>query len=158
MRRLATAAGWAYLTAVYVFVIGPLVFVAAESFNSAKAFPSAFAGLTFSWYRAILAHPEFFSAAWTSAVIAVISSAAATAAAFTAGYALRRRGRQESAVLSTLLASPLLVPQIVLSLAMLQFAGLFGLGAGLASLIAVHTIHGLPFALRLVLTGFARFN
>jgi len=158
MRRLAAGAGWAYLTAVYVFVIGPLVFVAAESFNSARAFPAAFAGVTFHWYRAILAHPDFFSAAWTSTLIAAISSTVATAAAFTAGYALRRRGGQESALLSTLLASPLLVPQIVISLAMLQFAGLFGLGAGLLSLVAVHTIHGLPFALRLVLTGFARFN
>ena len=158
MRRLAAGAGWAYLGAIYAFVIGPLLFVSVESVNTARAFPAAFAGVTVKWYLAILNHPEFIAATWTSAVIAAVSSAVATAAAFLAGYALRRGGKRENAVLSTLLASPLLVPQIVISLAMLQFAGLFGFGAGYASLVAVHTIHGLPFALRLVLTGFARFN
>lgn len=158
MKRIVTGAGWAYLGFIYVFIVGPLLFVCAASVNVAAAFPAAFEGLSFRWYRAILNHPEFIAAAWTSAVIAALSSAIATTAAFLAGYAMLRGRKKEDPVLSTILASPILVPQIVLSLAILQFAALFGMGTGLFSLLAVHTVHGLPFALRLVMTGLARFN
>jgi putative spermidine/putrescine transport system permease protein len=158
MRRLAAGAGWAYLAAAYMFIIGPMLFIAAISFNAASSFPAPFQGLTVRWYSAILAHPQFISAAWTSALIAVVSAVVATAAAFLAAYAMCRHRRRESVLLGTLLASPILVPQIVISLAFLQFAGLFGLGTGLLSLISVHTVHSLPFALRLVLTGLARFD
>ncbi|HUZ74198.1 MAG TPA: ABC transporter permease [Stellaceae bacterium] len=158
MRRVISGAGWVYLAAVYVFVIGPVIFVTATSFNTATSFPAPFAGVTVKWYRAILAHPEFIDAAWTSALIASVSSAIATAVAFLAAYAMRRGGKRENTALSTILASPILVPQIVISLAMLQFASLLGLGGGLPSLIAVHTVYALPFALRLVMTGLARFN
>jgi putative spermidine/putrescine transport system permease protein len=158
MRRLVASAGWVYLAAVYVFIIGPLLFVSAASFNPATSFPAPFEGLTFKWYRAILAHPEFIAAAWTSALIAAVSAAVATSVAFLAAYAMRRGAKRENVVLSTILASPIFVPQIVISLAMLQFAGLFGLGSGLLSLIAVHTVVGLPFALRLVMTGLSRFD
>jgi putative spermidine/putrescine transport system permease protein len=158
MRRLVAGAGWVYLAAVYVFIIGPVLFISATSINTATSFPAPFEGTTIKWYRAILAHPEFIDAAWTSALIAAVSAVIGTAVAFLAAYAMRRDRKQESVVLSTLLASPMLVPQIVISLAMLQFAGLFGLGSGLLSLIAVHTVYALPFALRLVMTGLARFD
>jgi putative spermidine/putrescine transport system permease protein len=158
MKRLIATAGWVYLAAVYIFIIGPVLFIAATSLNTAGSFPAPFEGLSLRWYRAILAHPQFITSAWNSALIATVSAIVATAAAFLAAYAMRRRRTRESVLLSTLLASPVLVPQIVISLAFLQFAGLFGLGTGLLSLIAVHTVHSLPFALRLVLTGLARFD
>jgi putative spermidine/putrescine transport system permease protein len=158
MRRLVAAAGWIYLAAIYLFIIGPVLFIFATSFNTPTSFPAPFEGVTLKWYAAILAHPEFIEAAWTSALIAAVSASIGTTVAFLAAYAMRRDGRQESAVLSTLLATPMLVPQIVISLAMLQFAALFGMGSGLASLIAAHTIYALPFALRLVMTGLVRFN
>jgi len=158
MKRFVVGAGWLYLAAIYVFMIGPILFIAATSLNPATSFPAPFEGVTLNWYHAILGHPEFIDAAWTSALIAAVSATIATAAAFLAGYAMRRGGQQESVALSVLLATPMLVPQIVISLAMLQFAALFDLGSGLPSLIAVHTVYVMPFALRLMLTGLARFN
>lgn len=152
------AAGRLYLAALYAFIIAPLAVVAAMSINTATSFPAPFEGLTFKWYGAILAHREFIDAAWTSALVAAASASLGTAAAFLAGYALRRRGQRENLLLSTMLASPILVPQIVISLAMLQFAALFNLGGGLLSLIGVHTVYALPFALRLVMTGLVRFD
>jgi putative spermidine/putrescine transport system permease protein len=158
MKSLVRAAGWLYLGALYVFIVGPMLFVLSSSVNSAASFPAAFDGVSFKWYRAILAHPEFISAAWTSAVVAALSSAIAIVAAFLGAYGMLRGKKKENAFLSTVLASPILVPQIVMSLAMLQFLGLFGLSSGFAGLLAVHTVHGLPFALRLIMTGLARFN
>jgi putative spermidine/putrescine transport system permease protein len=158
MTRLVTRVASIYLAAIYAFIIGPVLFIAATSLNTPSSFPAPFEGVTLKWYRAILAHPEFFDAAWTSALIAAVSAALGTTAAFLAGYAMQRRRKKESVVLSTLLATPMLVPQIVISLAMLQFAAFLGLGSGLISLTAVHAVYALPFAFRLVMSGLARFD
>jgi putative spermidine/putrescine transport system permease protein len=98
------------------------------------------------------------SAALTSAFVALLAAAIATAVALLAAYAMRRGHAHENAALSTALTSPLLVPQIVMSLAMLQFAALIGLDTSLASLVAIHAVYVMPFALRLILTGLARFD
>jgi putative spermidine/putrescine transport system permease protein len=158
MTRLFARAGPIYLAAIYFFIIGPVLFVVVTSFNTATSFPSPFEGVTLKWYRAIFAHPEFIDATSTSALIAAVSATLGTTAAFLAGYAMRRSDKRENVVLSTLLATPILVPQIVISLAMLQFAGLFDLSSGFFSLIAVHTVYALPFSFRLVMSGLARFD
>lgn len=158
MRRLAAATEQLYLAALYLFIIAPLIVVAATSINTATSFPAPFEGLTFKWYRAIFAHSEFIHAARTSALVGTISAALGTVAAFLAAYALRRRGKRENVLLNAALVSPILVPQVVISLAMLQFAALFQLSGGLSSLIGVHTVYALPFALRLIMVGLVRFD
>src|SRR5690606_29906035 len=110
------------------------------------------------WYEAILGRPEFIAAARASALVALLASTIAVAVAFLAAYALARNKPRGSDVLETALMTPLLIPQIVLSLAMLQFAAMLGIGAGFTGLVAVHAVHIMPFALRLVLTGLARHN
>jgi len=158
MKDILAAARWLYLIAIYAFIVGPMLFVCVASLNSAANFPANFDGITFKWYEAILKYPEFTRAAWVSALVAMVSSIVAVGVAFLAGYGMFRSDRKESVVLSTILASPILVPQIVLSLATLQFLALFGISSGLVGLIAVHTVHSLPFALRLILSGFSRYN
>jgi putative spermidine/putrescine transport system permease protein len=158
MNAIAAGAGRLFLIAMYVFIIGPMMFVFVASINSAMTFPAAFEGFTFRWYAAILNRPEFIKAAWNSALVAAVSSLIATALAFLAGYALLRGRKRENVVVSTILASPILVPQIVVSLALLQFASHLGIGTGYIGLLAAHTVHGLPFALRLVMSGLSRFN
>jgi putative spermidine/putrescine transport system permease protein len=140
-------------------VAGPLLFVIATSFNPATSFPAPFEGLTLSWYAAILRRPEFLSAAGTSAVVAALAAALAVVVAFLAAYALSRNGSSSArGAMATLLASPLLVPQVVISLAILQLASAWGVGTGFWGLVAAHAVYVMPFALRLLLTGLARFD
>lgn len=159
MKQLCKAAGGLYLGLLYLFVAGPLLFVIATSFNPATSFPAPFEGLTLSWYTAILARPEFLSGAGVSALVAALASALAVMVAFLAACALSRPGGAGGrGAMATLLASPLLVPQVVLSLAMLQLASAWGVGTGFWGLVAAHAVYVMPFALRLVLTGLARFD
>jgi putative spermidine/putrescine transport system permease protein len=158
MKRLTYILSWAYLALIYLFVLGPMAFVLASSFNTETSFPASFEGVTLRWYAEILNHDEFLSSAWTSARVAMTSSGVATVTAFLAAYAMTRGNKRESAWLSATLAAPLLVPQVVLSLGMLQLASVIGLGGGFWWLVAVHAVHNIPFALRLTMTGFARFD
>jgi putative spermidine/putrescine transport system permease protein len=156
--RLIRWCGRTYLFLIYIFLLGPLAFIVVSSFNQATSFPSGFEGLTLHWYVAILDHREFLDAAWTSTLVAVLAALIASIFSFCASYAMARRGLGEIATITTVLSVPLLVPQIVMSLAILEFADWIGIGTGFAGLVAVHAVYVLPFALRLIMTGFSRFN
>ncbi len=160
-RSLTSALIWAgrgYLVLVYLFLLAPLGFIVFSAFNRATSFPSGFEGVTLRWFGDILKHEEFIQAAWTSTLVAALAGLVAIVAAFLAAYAMARRRTGENATISTLLSVPLLVPQIVMSLAILEFASAIGIGTSFSGLVAVHAVHVLPFALRLIMTGFARFD
>jgi putative spermidine/putrescine transport system permease protein len=150
--------GRAYLALIYVFVAGPALMIAVDSFNAATSFPSPFEGATLRWYLALVRHDEFLRSMQTSAIIAAASATLATALALPAGYALVRRRLAGANALATLLLGPLLVPQIVMGLAMLQLIGLTGWDLGLVGLITAHSVYVMPFAVRLAMTSFARFD
>jgi putative spermidine/putrescine transport system permease protein len=150
--------GRGYLLLVYMFLLGPMAFIVFASFNRATSFPAGFEGVTLRWFGAILQHEEFIWSAWTSTLIAVLASLVATIAAFLAAYAMARRRAGENATVTTVLSIPLLVPQIVMSLAILEFASAIGVGTSFTGLVAVHAVYVLPFALRLIMTGLARFD
>ena len=158
LTKTLTWAGRTYLVLIYVFLLGPLEFIVFSSFNTATSFPSGFEGLTLRWYKAILNHEEFIVSAWTSTIVAALAAFLATLVSFLAAYAMARRRSGENTTITTTLAIPLLVPQIVISLAILQFASLIGIGTNFPGLVAVHAVYVLPFALRLIITGLARFD
>ena len=150
--------GRIYLTLVYLFIAGPAAMIVVDSFNSATSFPSPFESVTLRWYLAIWAHDEFLRAMRISTIVALAAAAIATGLALPAAYALVRHKLRGGNVLATLFVGPLLVPQIVLGLAMLQLLGIVGVDLGLGGLIAVHAVYVMPFTVRLVMTSLARFD
>jgi len=150
--------GRIYLALIYLFVCGPAALIVLDSFNAATSFPAPFEHVTLHWYAAILAHEEFLDAMRTSAIVAGAAAAIATVLSVPAAYALTRRRLAGGNALATLLVGPLLVPQIVMGLAMLQLLSFAHLRIGLGGLIAVHAVYVMPFTVRLALTGLARFN
>ncbi|MGI4951504.1 MAG: ABC transporter permease [Janthinobacterium lividum] len=151
-------AGRLYLGAVLLFLLGPAAVVAVDSVNSATSFPSPFEHATLRWYAALADHPEFTDALGVSLVVAAAAAASATLAGFLAALALRRLrpGLRDAGV--TMLMGPLLVPEIVVGLAVLQMVQLAGVPLGLGVLIGTHAVFVLPVAVRLVLAGLARMD
>jgi putative spermidine/putrescine transport system permease protein len=158
MSRALRLGGRLYLALIYLFVAGPAAIIVVDSFNSATSFPSPFESLTLRWYAAILKHDEFLAAIRVSALVAASSAAIATGLALPAAYALVRHRLRGRNAIATLFMGPLLVPQIVMGLAMLQLLNLGGIVLGLGGLIAVHAVYVMPFTLRLAMAGFARFD
>jgi putative spermidine/putrescine transport system permease protein len=147
-----------YLILVMLFILAPALVVLLDSINAATSFPSPFEGATIRWYAELREHAEFLQAAWTSLQVALISAALASVAGFLAAYALARGKLRGRDVIATALMGPLLVPELVVGLAILQVIGLAGLSLGLPVLIAAHCVFVLPLTLRLVLAGFSRFD
>ena len=147
-----------YLGLVYLFVGGPMLIIIVDSLNSATSFPSPFETVTLRWYLAALRHDEFLTAMRISAVAAALAATIATVLGFLAAYALVRHPLPGKNAIATFLLGPILVPQIVIGLAMLQLLALLDVQLTLAGLVAVHTVYVMPFTLRLVMTGLARFD
>jgi putative spermidine/putrescine transport system permease protein len=152
------SAGRVYLGVVMLFLLGPAVLVVADSFNAASSFPSPFEGLTLRWYAALGAHSEFLWAAWVSVKLALSAAAIANVTGFLAAVALARGRFRGRTVISTAMMAPLLIPELVLGLAILQVAGLARVPLDLPVLIAAHAVFVLPVTLRLALAGFARLD
>jgi ABC-type spermidine/putrescine transport system permease subunit II len=115
--------------------------------------------LTLEWYASLL---EGNNAKWigplgTSVAIGLIVSAAATSVALLIGRALpviRRRGGILAAYLSVLV-----MPGILVGIAVLIFyRGLLGIRTGFWSVVLVHFIWALPFALLCILLVAVRFD
>lgn len=147
-----------FLALVYVFVLGPALVVLVDSFSSATSFPSPFESATLHWYRALFAHQEFVASIEVSLLVAALAAGMATILAFFAAYALARHPLKNKNAIQTFLLGPLLVPQIVIGLAMLQALSFSNIRLSVAALVAVHTVYVLPFALRLIMTSLARFD
>jgi len=150
--------GQVYLVAVIIFALGPAAVVVFDSVNSATSFPSPFEQFTLRWYAAVAGRPELFEAARNSLVVALLSASVASVIAFLAAYALSRSTFPGRHAVATALIGPLFIPEIVLGLAILQIAGAADLTLNLATLTAAHTLFVMPFALRLTLSGFSRFD
>jgi ABC-type spermidine/putrescine transport system, permease component II len=156
--RLSSLAGLLYLATIYLFVMAPILFIVVMAFNDATSFPAPLEAFTLRWFAAILDQPVFLDAAWTSVLLAVLAAIVACCASFLSAYALWRWTWRSPDAIATFLTSPLLVPQIVMGLAMLQLAELLGLGTNFAGLVAVHAIYVMPFGLRLIMTGFSHLD
>ena len=150
--------GRAYLLLLLLFILGPALVVAIDSFNSATSFPSPFESFTLRWYGAIGDHPEFWDAFLVSLVVAVAAAAIGTLCGFLGAYALVRLPPARRNAVATLLTSPLLVPEIVVGLAALQLASLSHIPLGIPLLVAVHSVFVLPLATRVILAGFSRYD
>jgi putative spermidine/putrescine transport system permease protein len=148
----------AFLVLVYLFVLGPVLIVIYDSFNSATSFPGPFESVTLEWYRALFRHDEFLASIRVSALIAALAAGISTVLGFFAAYALVRYPLPGKNAIQTFLLGPLLVPQIVIGLAMLQLLSLAGLQITLSGLVVVHAVYVMPFTVRLVMTGLARFD
>ncbi|HEY0182964.1 MAG TPA: ABC transporter permease [Rhodopila sp.] len=151
-------AGRVYLALLMLFLLGPAVLVTVDSFNAASSFPSPFEGLTLRWYAALGQHSEFLWAAWTSMKLALSAASAASVAGFLASAALARGRLRGRTVIGAAMMAPLLIPELILGLAILQVAGLARLPLGLPVLIAAHTVFVLPLTIRLALAGFSRLD
>jgi putative spermidine/putrescine transport system permease protein len=150
--------GYGWLLLVYLFVLAPTLVVVVGSFNTASSFPAKFEGFTLDWYRQIPQRSEFVAAIFNSLVVALCAAAFATVVGFLAGYAILRRPIARRNLLTTLLMSPLLVPDIVIGVAALQMFMLLKVPLTLVNLVALHATFFMPFAVRMVLIGLARFN
>jgi len=103
-----------YVALLYAFLHVPLLILIAFSFNSSRF--SVWEGFSLHWYRMMLHDTQMAEAAWHSIVIAIASSAAATAIGTAAAYGM---WKQNAPFLQSSLYLSLVTPEIVTGISLL---------------------------------------
>jgi spermidine/putrescine transport system permease protein len=143
---------------VLLFALGPIATIVAFSFNLSRFYAFPITGLTFQWYRDLIADGRIGSTLINSitiaANVALCATVLGTAFAF---FVVRASSRFKNFVVAVGFL-PLVVPILVLA-AGLQVAFVeIGLPLGYGTVIMGHTIYATPFVALMVIAQLARYD
>lgn len=149
---------WAVNACVALYLLAPVLVVAATAFTTTAypVFPPH--GVTLRWFEAVLSSREFLEAMRTSAVLAGASTVIATVLGTLAALGLARGKFRGQQAVAAIFLSPIFFPAIVLGLALLIFYTRVGLAGTLAGMIAAHAVLTTPFVIRMVSASLSEFD
>lgn len=144
--RRTPGLGWA-TGSVFAFLYLPLIVLSIYSFNGGDQV-TVWSHFSLRWFHEILRNDAIQIATWNSLIVAAAATIISTVCAICAAMALERGARLPGRTLSiSLIAMPLVVPEIVTAVATLIFFTSIGMKLGIGNLIIAHTVFCIPFAM-----------
>jgi len=133
---------------VYFFLLGPIAVVVASAFSPKSTLDFPPGGFSFKWFEKAFAYPPFQKAFITSLEVAVLATLLALAIGVPAALAIQRHKFRGKDALQNFFLSPVIVPEIVLGLALLQQVMVVLHIDVLWALILGHAVILTPYAVR----------
>jgi spermidine/putrescine transport system permease protein len=135
-----------FTAAILVFLYAPLLILVIYAFNGSRMV-TVWQGFSLQWFVEIAHNGDIRAAAFNSLVIAVVATIASTLIAIAGALGLERGtlwfGRS---IVTSMIAMPLVVPEIVVAITTLVFFSALGMHHGLLNLMIAHTVFCIPFA------------
>ena len=134
-------------TLVAIFLLMPIVFIAALSFGSSQwlIFPPP--SWTLRWYQELFADPSWLESALTSAKVAAIVTVLSVIIGLFASLALTRGTFRGKETLRALFLTPMILPVVVLAVGLYAFFLKIGLNGTLTGFVIAHLVIALPFSI-----------
>jgi putative spermidine/putrescine transport system permease protein len=134
-------------TLVAIFLLMPIVFIAALSFGSSQwlIFPPP--SWTLRWYQDLFADPRWLESALTSAKVAAIVTVLSVVVGLFASLALTRGTFRGKETLRALFLTPMILPVVVLAVGLYAFFLKIGLNGTLTGFVIAHLVIALPFSI-----------
>lgn len=132
---------------VVLFLLLPIVFIAALSFGDSQwlIFPPP--GWTLHWYEQLFSDSTWIEALFNSAKVAVIVTALSVTLGLLASLALTRGKFIGRNALKTFCMTPMVLPVVVLAVALYAFFLRLGLNGTMTGFVIGHLIIALPFSI-----------
>lgn len=132
---------------VALFLLLPIVFIAALSFGSSQwlIFPPP--AWTTRWYGELFADPRWLASAFVSLKIAVIVTVLSVVIGFLAALGLNRGQFLGREALRALFLTPMILPVVVLAVALYAFFLKIGLAGTTPGFVIAHLLIALPFSI-----------
>lgn len=132
---------------VALFLLLPIVFIAALSFGDSQwlIFPPP--GWTLQWYEQLFSDSTWIEALFNSAKVAVIVTALSVTLGLLASLALTRGKFVGRNALKTFCMTPMVLPVVVLAVALYAFFLRLGLNGTMIGFVIGHLIIALPFSI-----------
>ncbi|HTK85225.1 MAG TPA: ABC transporter permease [Patescibacteria group bacterium] len=128
-----------------IFLYAPIAILILFSFNSGPLI-TVWQGFGTNWYSSAWNNEDLRRAMVNSLVIASGAMLFSTFIALPAAIAMHGRTFKGQGTANTLLALPLLVPEMVMAIASLSFFTLIGLNLGIGNVMIAHVVFCIPFA------------
>ena len=158
MTAVERVGGWV-LRLVAVMTLGylllPMAVIVGASFTTSDFLTFPPRGLTLRWYAAFVRAPGWVDSFTLSLQLAAATTAVATAVGVPAALALARHAVPGHRWLSALFLSPLVLPQVVLGVGLLQYLSLAGLARTFGAILIGHVLLTLPYIIRSVMATLA---
>jgi putative spermidine/putrescine transport system permease protein len=148
----------AVMAAAALFLIAPLIVIAAVSLSPSPVFDLPTGGASLRWYGAVAFLDGFWPALTLSLEIAILSTVISLVVGTFAGIAIARGAIPGAQILAASLTSPLMMPGLVLGIALLQYFRALGLTETWPELLLAHIVVTLPFVARTMIAGLSRFD
>jgi len=136
--------GWTVL--VFVFLYVPIAVLVAYSFNASRL-NVVWTGFTLDWYRRLWNHAPLLRAAKNSLIIASLTTVLAVVLGTVGAWLLHRYRYRAARGIQTLVAIPMVMPEILMGISLLIFFATVGLGLGFTTVIVGHVTFCFPFVL-----------
>ena len=156
--RLSFGLCWATLGLVLIFLFTPILIVLAVSFTESAVFSFPPQGFSLKWYYAIRNADGLIASAWLSAQVAFIATCVSLVLGTLCAIAVVRRLVPGGDAIATFMASPLMIPGLVLGIAFLQAARAVGLRDAYLTLAIAHVVLTMPFIMRTILASLNHFD
>jgi len=147
---------WTVGLLVIVAMMVPLVVVLIISFNPGNELVFPPKGISLRWYQNIFKHPVFISSFQFTMALGVASTLVSLVIGLSGALVLTRRKFKGAEVISSLLMSPLVVPQVVIGMSFLSLFSMMHVYQSLPSLFALHIVLTLPYTLRVFIANLSR--
>ena len=143
-----------YLAFLYV----PVLFLPLFSFNDSVFIAFPLRGVTFAWYKQMLADSMMLHALGNSLKVGAVTAIVATTLGLLAAKALTRYRVPGGGALLAFTSLPLFIPDIVLGISLLILLNAVSIPLSLASVIAGHCLICIPFAITVLMSRFEGFD
>ncbi|MDB5817502.1 MAG: transporter permease, partial [Rhizobacter sp.] len=139
--------GFIALVAV-ILLLAPTVVVIVVSFTNGYSLKFPPPGYSLRWYESLLDASQLQFAALNSVKVASAATLISVLLGVPAAMAIARSDRLAAKVLDSLFMSPLILPALAFGLASLIYFSRLNVNLSLNTLIAGHTIVGVPYVIR----------
>ena len=147
---------WTMGLLVIIGMMVPLVVVIILSFNAGNELVFPPKGISLKWYLNIFKHPVFMSSFQFSVILGGVATLISLVVGLSGALVLTRRRFKGAEVISSLLLSPLVVPQVVIGMSFLTLFSMMHIYQSLPSLLALHIVLTLPYTLRVFVANLSR--
>jgi spermidine/putrescine transport system permease protein len=139
-----------YTIGVYIFMFAPVAVVLMLAFNSSQFGGFPIEGFSLRWFYALAENEAIVRAFKTSALLGLCTALLATSLGILASLALVRYPFRGKELITTMLISPVLVPETVLAVGLLIFLRWLSMPRSFMLLLLGHTMIALPFVVLVV--------
>jgi spermidine/putrescine transport system permease protein len=150
---------WSGIGTIFiVFLISPLVLVVLFAFTSRPQSAFPIEALSFRWWEAMIANPNFLPAFKNSLIVSgtvgIVSAIIGTMAAL----GLAQLDQRRAGAVAAILCLPLMMPPLVLGVALLSFYSRTRFPMGPQTVIMSHLLFALPFVVLVVYARLRNFD